>query len=339
MTDRNQAGPPTDDVVRKIQLLLNLAERAAGNEAEASAAMAKAQDILAKYNLDLATVQDAVVAGGTNAAKAEAAREKREAKRNATYAWTRGLYRAVAEANYCKYWTADVRVESASTGRVRWVKRHKVLGRVENTTVVLMMGDYLYATVMRLLPYDKSSWLSADALAWCDGCVERLAERIAARAEAMRTPDYASQGEAGYSTALAMRSMAEAEEAGNYDAEHGAGSWARKLARDAKYAEDMKVWDAGREERLARAAAENDARLAAETPSERAKRVKAEERQAAKDAEWARKYWDRQYEKSRRDEARRSSSAYRSGRAAGGSIGIDQQVGGGKAAKGLPENS
>ena len=187
MTDKTQA-TVSDDVVRKIQLLLNLAERAEGNEQEAAAAMARAQDILAKYNLDLATVQDAVVAGGTNQTKEEVKREKAEAKRNATYEWTHVLYRAVAEANYCKYWTADVRTETKS-GKVRWVKRHKVLGRIENTTVVLMMADYLYATVMRLLPYDKSTWLSSDALAWCDGCVERLAERVKEKAEAQRTPD------------------------------------------------------------------------------------------------------------------------------------------------------
>jgi hypothetical protein len=236
----------------------------------------------------------------------------------------------VAEANYCKYWTAEVRLESEKTGRVRYVRRHKVLGRVENTTVVLMMGDYLYATVMRLLPYDKSTWLSADALAWCDGCVERLAERIAAKAEAQRTPDYATQGEAGYSTALAMRSMAEAEAAGNYDAEHGAGAWAKKLARDAKYAEDCKIWEAEREERRKLEAELAAKRLAAETPEERAKREKAEARQAAKDAEWARKYWEREDKKADRDAARRSSGAFRAGRSAGGSIGIDPQVGAGK---------
>jgi len=319
----------TDDVVRKIQLLLQLAERAEGNEAEASAAMAKAQDILARYNLDLATVQDKVVVGGTNISKAEVVREKRESRRNATYAWTHVLYCAVAEANYCKYWTADSKVESEKMGRVRWVKRHKVLGRVENTTVVLMMGDYLYATIMRLLPYDKSSWLSSDAIAWCDGCVERLAERIKEKAEAQRTPDYAAQGEAGYSTALAIRSMAEAEDIGNYDAEHGKGAWARKLERDAKYAEDSKLWVAEQQERATRMELELAARLAAETPQERAKREKAEARERKRREEYSERYWDRQDRKAWKESHRRSSDAFKSGVKAGGSIGIDAQVGAG----------
>lgn len=56
----------SDNTVRKIQLLLKLAERTEGNETEAAAAMGKAQELLAQYNLDLATVQDKIVEGGTN---------------------------------------------------------------------------------------------------------------------------------------------------------------------------------------------------------------------------------------------------------------------------------
>jgi hypothetical protein len=200
---------------------------------------------------------------------------------------------------------------------VSYKKRHKVLGRVENTTVVLLMGDYLYATVMRLLPYDKSSWLGTDALAWCDGCVERLAERIKAKAEEQRTPDYAAQGEAGYSTALAVRSMAEAEDIANYDAQYGAGSWARKLEREvrseaywAKYYLEL----AAKEET---AAIELAAKIAAETPAERARRERAEERARAKEERENDRYWDRETRKEYREARRRSSDAFQSGRTAG----------------------
>ena len=111
----------SDSIVRKIQLLLNLAARAEGNEAEAAAAMAKAQDMLAQYNLDLAVVQDAVVAGGVNMTKEEVRREKIEAKRNATYEWTRRLVKGVAEANYCVYFCSDSYVAPKSeTARGRW---------------------------------------------------------------------------------------------------------------------------------------------------------------------------------------------------------------------------
>ena len=130
----------SNDIVRKIQLLLNLAERAAGNEQEAAAAMAKAQELLAKHNLDLSTVQDAAVAGGTNQTAADVKREKIEAKRNATYEWTRRLVKAISEANYCVYFCRDVPIKSKS-GKTRWAKRHAVLGRADNTAVVLVMTD------------------------------------------------------------------------------------------------------------------------------------------------------------------------------------------------------
>ena len=315
----------SDDVVRKIQLLLNLAARAEGNEAEAAAAMGKAQEILARYNLDLATVQDTVVKGGTAQTVADAKREKVEGKRNATYEWSRRLVKAIAEANYCVYFAADVPVESKS-GRTRWIKRHKVLGRVDNTTVVLMMTDYLYGTIMRLLPYDKSTWLSKEAMLWCDGCVDRLIERIEAKTQELRTPDYAAQGEQGYCTAIAVRDMAKAEEAANYDAINGTGAWARKLQRQAEY-------ETGRAEREARWAleaqqreAERQAKLLAETPADKARRLKAEEKERRANEAYSRRYWARADRQAEREEARHSHHAYRSGRSTAEGIGLDSQL-------------
>ena len=297
--------------------------------------MAKAQEILAKYNLDLATVQDAVVAGGTNATKEDVKREKVEAKRNATYEWTQRLVKAIAEANYCVYWAADVRVESKSTGRVRYVKRHRVLGRVDNTTVVLMMTDYLYGTIMRLLPYDKSTWLTADALAWCDGCVDRLIERIDAKTRDMRTPDYAAQGEQGYCTAIAVRNMAEAENIANYDAINGKGAWAKKLQREADY-------EAGRAVREAQWALEakqrreaEEAKLLAETPEDKAKRLKREAKEAKESAAYSRRYWAREDRRAERADAKLNSYAYQSGKRVAESIGLDSQLANGAERKGL----
>ena len=99
----------SDSIVRKIQLLLNLAARTQGNEAEAAAAMAKAQDLLAQYTLDLATAQDRAVAGGTAAREQEAKRDYASAgNRSAMYRWQRDLVKAIAEANYCRYWVTEV---------------------------------------------------------------------------------------------------------------------------------------------------------------------------------------------------------------------------------------
>jgi hypothetical protein len=232
--------------------------------------------------------------------------------------------KVLAEANYCEYWTQEERYEAVSSGRITYKKRHKVLGRVANTTAVLVMFDYLYATVMRLLPYDKTTWFSKDAIAWCDGCVDRLAIRIAAKAEAMRTPDYAAQGETGYTTAIQVADLVNREAAANYDFRNGEGAWAKKLARQT---ESDTYWsaEAMAEREVARAAA-LAAKRALETPEQKSKRERAEAKEATKDAKWRERYWERQERKEEREAARKASSAYRSGSVAGQSIGLDSQV-------------
>ncbi len=52
-----------EGIIRKIQRLLALGQ--SPNEAEANLAMAKAQELLAKHNLEAAMVKDAFVPGGT----------------------------------------------------------------------------------------------------------------------------------------------------------------------------------------------------------------------------------------------------------------------------------
>jgi hypothetical protein len=338
----------SDNVVRKIQLLLQLAERAHGNEVEAAAAMAKAQELLARYNLDLTTVQDKVVAGGTNTPDdAMAKRDYAVTKRSAMYQWQRNLVRAIAEANYCKYWTAEVTEKAYIPPSKRkygtedeshqdiHVKRHKVLGRTANTMSVMLMVDYLLDTIERLLPYPQKERLSRSANSWREGCADRLIERVRDKAESMRKADYATQGEAAYSTAIAVRNMATAEEIGNYDHINGTGAWARKLERDAKWAEESKQWAAAREEREKRELAELEAKLALETPEQKARREKKEAKQREADARYASRYWERQDRKAEREAQRRDHAAYSSGSRTAEKIGLDAQLKPGKEAQKL----
>jgi hypothetical protein len=348
-TTQTQQAPPSESIVRKIQLLLNLGARSQGNEAEAAAAMARAQDLLAQYNLDLATVQDTLVAGGTAAREAEQKRDYARSKRSAMYKWQQKLVRVLAETNYCVYWVDDCWEklyvppsnrkpygDYDADGRAECrVKRHKVLGRVANTTAVMIMVDYLLDTIERLLPYQQAERLSRNANAWREGCSDRLVERIRAKAEAMRTADYATQGEAAYCTAIQVADLAKKEEAGNYDAQYGAGAWARKLAREAEAA-------ANRPALLAKWAAEEKAReakeaaiIAAETSAQKAARLREEEAAARKNERWWRTYQARAEREAAREEAKRDSAAYREGRRKGEAIGLDTQVGAGKATPSL----
>jgi hypothetical protein len=337
----------SENIVRKIQLLLQLAERAAGNEVEAAAAMAKAQELLAQYNLDLATVQDKVVKGGTNTPDdAMAKRDYAVTKRSAMYQWQRNLVRALAEANYCIYWTAEVQEElyipkskrkydDDEAMQKRWVKRHKVLGRTANTMSVLMMVDYLMDTIERLLPYEQKERLSRSASSWREGCSDRLIQRIQAKAEAMKKADYATQGEAAYTTAIALRNVATAEEIGNYDFQNGAGAWAARAARMKANEERWAAQDKLNAEREAKELAELEAKLALETPAQKAKRLKAEAREAERRAKYSERYWEAQDRKAYREASRRDHGAYRAGSATAEKIGLDDQLKSGKTAGNL----
>lgn len=337
MTNQQNQPEISDNIIRKLQLLLKLGERKEGNETEAAAAMAKAQDLLAQYNLDLATVQDKVVAGGTNTPEDEMAkRDYARVSRSAMYNWQRELVRTLAETNYCKYWVEE-------TTEFRWkrdckVKRHKVLGRTINTTAVLVMTDYLMATIERLLPYKGKERLSRSAVSWREGCADRLIERIVDKARKMKEADYATQGEAAFSTAIAVRNMASAEEIGNYDFLNGKGAWA---AREARKAENEKYWAAiaeqEKKEREAREQKELDeltAKLLLETPEQKARREAKEIRDRIKEHRrqeaYSARYWARQDRADERASRKRDHSAYAAGSTTAEKIGLDSQLKQGK---------
>lgn len=328
----------SDAVVRKIQLLLNLAQRP-GTEEEGVAAMARAQEILAKYNLDLSVVQDKVVAGGTAAREAESKRGEQLISRSAMYNWQQKLVRTVAQANFCVYWVSEVKEartvfteklreqaedwdlhvsKTDNPYRTRKVKRHTVLGRLVNTTAVNIMADYLFDTIERLLPFPRKQMLSQEAVYWREGCVDRLCERITAKAEAMKKADYATQGEQAYTTAIMVADLAKKEEAANYDHRWGAGAWAAKLQREAEW--QAKHTDEYWAEQERKQEEERKRLLAAETPEEKAKRERKEQRQR----ESSERRWEREYEKR---SAKINSSAFRAGRVAGDSINLDGQLG------------
>jgi hypothetical protein len=107
-----------NSLIEKIKKLFAMAQRktnndGTSNEAEAAQAMAMAQQLLAKYNLDMRTIQDSVSADK----KAEAVggkREKTQINRSAMYRWQQTFWHELAEANFCFHWVIMV-------DEVRWV--------------------------------------------------------------------------------------------------------------------------------------------------------------------------------------------------------------------------
>lgn len=318
-----------ETIIRKIQKLLALGQ--SSNEAEANLAMARAQELLAKHNLEFEMVKDASVAGGTNAP--EEKREKTRVNRSATYAWQRELWKAICEANFCWYAVVecyDGKRGTKQTSSRKPVKRHMIIGRESNVIAVKIMGEYLEDTIERILPFPNNERLSRSAHSWKAGCAERLAERIAAQAEERKRASEAPGAESG---ALVLRSVYEREFQANYDVRYGKGAWERKLLCDAE-------WEAGREQRE-RDAAERTAKaerewleyLQSETPEQKKAREREEAKERLKE-ERARERRYRTWENERRKESRKVDwEAREAGAKAGSKISLNTQVGAGSPRK------
>ncbi len=306
-------------IIDKIQKLLRLSN--SPNETEANLAMQRVQEILAKYNLDMAMVKESAPESQT--AKDAGKRAQTRMKRSAQYEWQRNLWKALAEANFCWHWIVEVfeGKRGASGGSKRPVKRHMILGSEANVIAVQMMGEYLEDTMERLLTsvggFTNAERLGRSALSWKAGCAERLIERIEADANRRKQAgDAPASSDAPASTAIVLRNVYQSEFQANYEARHGEGSWARKLARDARPVRLSASWK--REAEKARLA-----KLAAETPAEKARRERDEAKQQERDNKW----WDNWARKQREKDARIDHRAFDQGRKTANDINLSTQVG------------
>lgn len=317
MTDT--APPPA--IIDRVRKLLALAERKQGNEAEAAAAAAKAQELLALYNLSMSTVEQSPQDG-----KREDARV-----RGGMYHYERDLWRAVAELNFCFYFHSwRWRTQSTKYGPVqRRQFMHRVVGRQVNSQSTIAMSGYLQQTIERLCrerlatshaPGDiNSQYFSSWAVAFREGAAERVMEKLRDRRrdleqkQAAEAKARAARAGASTATALTLQGLAEQEADANTDFLYGEGTSAKRAARQAERAK-------AEEEADAAATA-----WAAANPEEAAA-------QAKKEAAESRKYWARRANSRTRyrapdgREVRQNSGAYAEGWDAGAKVGLDPQT-------------
>lgn len=321
---------PSEAIVRRIQKLLSLGQGQNNSGEEAAAAMAMAQKMLARYNLDYHTVQAAQVAGGTNVV--EEAREQVQVNLSAQYQWQRELWKAIAEANFCWHWVTKVHVQSHLDPKVRvWANRHFLLGRTSNVLMVRMMGEYLCQTIERMVPYKGGQRMSRSAASWRAGCADTLIERIEADAAKARK----AQPTDASGTGLSLRTVEDLEYQGNYDAKHGKGAWARQQEWEKQYA--LVQAERAEQARLRRIEEQKewDAYLATETPEQKKAREKEEERERLCEArkEARRRY---SWRGARASTAREVDyDARDAGRSAGSNISLSRQAGAGVATRRL----
>jgi hypothetical protein len=242
---------PDEAIIERIQKILALGRRG-GTEAEAASAMAKFQELLARHNLDLGTVER----GG----KAGDAKREQASTAGGMYIYQRELWRAVAELNFCAYFLSGDYIKRRVAGleRYAWIAKHAFIGRVVNTRATLHMGQYLESAIERLcrerleqrLYVDgavqrrevQSAFFSSWAVGFREGAADRVVQKLAERRErTLRSEAAAAKRRAAAAgdstaTALTLRSVGEQEEAANYDFRWGEGSWAEKLQHEAERA-------------------------------------------------------------------------------------------------------
>lgn len=356
MSDLNATADSSklDKVIARVQKLMNLADTSKNpNEEEAASAARMAQDLMAKYNLDMATIE---ANGDVTTTSAQGGkREKTKMEGRAMYRWQRELMAEVAKANFCYHWVSyrwqapqqkwsetpkeGFEYSWGETGpngeqyvkQGKWTKipYHVLVGREVNVLSARLMFDYLCQTIERLVPIENNAQrLSKWAMSWKEGCSDRVITRLMDRriAQEREQAQAAQQAQASGGTALVLLTdYSQAEREANYELAYGyePGTLAKQRQEWADGAEQRRV-------EAERAAQELAEQLANMTPKERERY----ERELAKEQEKARKEqerWEQRERTRRQQEAQRLDwSAYRSGQRAGDSVGLDTQVEGGR---------
>jgi hypothetical protein len=313
-----------ESVISKVEKLLALS-RNNSNEAEAESAAAKAMELLAAYNLDMAIV------GQTS--KQDGKRNDKKRK-GGLYSWQRDLWHAVSKLNFCRYWFIR------GLGRGTQYE-HRILGRQENVIATELMAEYLQDTIERLTVeygkkhYPGKSRFIRELIAYREGMANRLYWRLEDLRHQRITEDRrkADEARARHShggTALVLADVIQTEDDLNEDylmglepgttAKRRAEREARRAAAQAAYnqqmAEEQAKWDA----------------FAAANPEEAARIVRERERKAKEqEAKWAAEDARRAKQPSRERkltsrEQRMQSHEFYAGYDKAGEVGLDKQI-------------
>jgi hypothetical protein len=326
-------------VLARVEKLLRLADKNS-NEAESAAAAAKAQELLLAYNLDAALLDQA--------GNADTGKRADEKLRGGNYKYSRGLWAAVAELNFCLYWSTQKsmidkkRKRDPWTGELRMTDIHKtrwhhrLVGRLVNIEGTKATAGYLEEAIERIvrerIGHQANLLFSNWAVSYRNGAAARIREKIWDRRQEMIRDEEARMREAaeraandaaraGHSTsnAISIASVTKSEREANADFLYGEGFSARQASRRAAQAKAQ------------REAEEEYTRWAAAHPEEARKRAE----EARKEAEARERRWASRPSRSRYGgkSDKTDYSAYNAGYDAAESISIDPQLGDGNAQK------
>jgi hypothetical protein len=324
MSDATQA------VYARIQKLLALAETRGATEAEAALAAEHVQRLLQEHNLTLSQVE------ATTNLTASTREKKEMLDRRAMYAYQRELMVALAQNNFClhrisaiwrahaSYGAGDYRMVDGVRTRGYTTKVHLLVGRSLNIQVTVDTYDYLIEAVHRANQFDHRT---RDGKLFLSGAVSRLAERLAERRREAERASRLAAPTNGTGRELVLSDVYGTEADLNNDALNGfpQGTTAAKRR--------------GNADRAAKQQAEHD-RLVAEGVDSDIAWYRAygysEEAAQRHAASWRKGRGGRSRRGFSTNDAhyrKVRSGAYQAGRAAGETIGLDTQVGGGRAAR------
>lgn len=282
-------------VASQVKKLLNLAANNSSRE-EAAAAAAKAQELMTRHNLTTAAVERA-------GAPSDSRREDTTTS-GGFYRYARELWGAVAELNFCFYWT-----QLTTEHGYRRVKKHRLVGRAVNVAATKALAGYLEGAiereVRRALPPGEAPmgrWANAFREGIADVLIAKVGERFKERLR-----EGTARARAGVvltGSEVALVDLVKREHDANYDFLNGEGASAARDARRAKAAAD---------------AAEREAAYVAwaRANPEEARRREEEERKRAR-----RYYRGGTGERTKHVDAR----GWHAGRAAAANVGLDPQV-------------
>lgn len=231
-------------VIERVQKLMNLARDGGATEAEADVAMNKAQQIMAEYNLSMASIEK-------QEGKIATDRKRQSNSKKLMYVWKRELLESVAKVSFCHLiikWGATRSGESIAQG-------FDLIGRESNIVGAQNLYDYLMHTIERLVVdefgKDPRDRFSRDAHSYRKGLSEGLSDRLVARYHAIvreqerKAREEAARarhpGAASNSTALVLMSEYASSEADlNNDFIRGwePGTTARRRAEEEAKAEE-----------------------------------------------------------------------------------------------------
>lgn len=313
MSNDNNTQSAQAKVLEKIQHLLKKTTANGCTEDEAMAAASKVQELLGKYNLDLASVKD----GNQQATASPEPRAKTNTGIKAGTEYQKRIFETLANNNFCWAFTSD--------------GNHWLIGRELNVRVTMDTYQAITKAMKRLRP---AGYTAQQSRLWSEGCTERLVDRLN---EQRYEAEMASQKVAdGDQYAVTLTSVYGSESELNQDAMYGRepGTTAMRnrayRAQQAQREAERKVYNEralalvanGMSKEAAwyvargREVPEPPKPMSEEELKEQAKREKARERRWARDE--AR--WEQQRAAERR---RQADPAYQAGLAAAERISLN----------------